>query len=365
MPDISLLPEEMRGKEEEVRTGKKPAEQKQPGGLKMHVPDAVVDEDIEIIEVDEGDLAAVLSEEPFMTRMTYKLSLGVDKIKTQLFGKKEEAPPAKLPPQFFKPPKPGLVTKPPKPGEPVKPGVPGKPTARIMPQGEAPRRVRVIKRVRKPVRVSLISAEELATFSIDVGRRKWTLLVFTALFLAIIGGGYYLLSDRIDDSRSRLSDVEMRLAAENMNISKQLEAWSEYEDLEVRLGILDDVLNKHIVISRLFDFLEIHTLPTVSYQSANWSEGGDLSLDVIADSFDSAARQLLVYEDSEVVKRVDATSFAAQVSGETGEVEEVTFQLTVGLDPATLRGPLIEEVDEEAPDEGELETSGETTEMEP
>jgi hypothetical protein len=152
--------------------------------------------------------------------------------------------------------------------------------------------------------------------------------------------------------------------AESSNIAHRLEAWSTYEDLEVRLNLLDEVLNNHIVISRLFDFLELHTLPTVSYTSANWSESGDLALDVIADSFDSAARQLLVYEDSEVVSRVDATSFAAQMSGETGEVEEVSFQLTVSLDPVSLRGPLVD-VEEGMGNGQESGTSGETTEMTP
>ena len=73
MSDISLLPEEMRGKEkaEESKPQSAPVAE---SGLKMHVPSMEVDEDIEIIEVDEGDLAAVLSEEPFMTKFTYRLS---------------------------------------------------------------------------------------------------------------------------------------------------------------------------------------------------------------------------------------------------------------------------------------------------
>ena len=362
MEDISLLPDNMRGKEEEVRVDKKPAPEAQPGGLKMHIPEAEVDEDIEIIEVDEGDLAAVLSEEPFMTRMTYQLSLGIDKLKNQLFGKKEDAPPPKLPPQFFKPPKTGLVTKKGpgmKPGAPVPAGT-GTHKARIVPQGEAPKRVRVIKRVRKPVRVSLISAEELAVYSIDVGRRKWTLFVFTLLFAAIIAGGFFLLRSRIDDSNNYLADVEQQILDVRTAIDERLDTWSAYEDLEIRLSLLDDVLNEHVVISRMFDFLEIHTLPTVSYGSAAWTSDGSLALDVKADSFDTAARQLLVYEESEVVQSVDATSFSSQTGGE-GESADVTFQLTLQFDAGSFSGPVLTEVEADGSDG----TSGETTDMIP
>lgn len=345
MPDISLLPEDMRGKEEEVRTGK-PAEKPQVGGLKMHVPEAAADEDIEIIEVDEGDLATILSDEPLMTRFTYKISATIDKLKDKLTGKKKEAEaPPKLPPQFFKPPKAGLVTKPPQPPGVAKPGekgegaVPGKPKASITPQADVPRRVRVIKRVKKPVRVSLISAEDLAKLSIDVGKRKWTLAVVSFLFIAVLAFGYYLISERLSDSRQRLADAREQLDETRVLIDEKQSQWSQYEDLQERLTLLDTVLNKHIVISRMFDFLELRTIPSVSYRTAGWTDDGQLILDAIAKSYDSAARQLIAFEQSETVESMDATSFSWQQSGETDT--GVSFQLILKLDADSLRGPLL------------------------
>lgn len=360
MSDISFLPEHMRAQEEAEKAHPKKPEQ-ESGGLKMHVPDAVVDEDIEIIEVDEGDLAAVLSEEPFMTRFTYKLSLTFDKLKARFF-RKEEAPPSKTPPQFFKPPKPGLVTKPGavpsvQAGKEKPPGEPGRPKARITPQAEVPRRVRVIRRVRKPVRVSLITAEEIAVLSVDIGKRKWTMGVITLLFIAVIVAGHFLLSNRVEASERRLSGVEAQLAETEARVSERLNVWSRYKDLELRLTMLDEVLNTHIVISRLFDFLELRTLPSVTYSSANWGTNGTLTLDVSADSYDTAARQLVAFEESDIVTRADATSFNAEVDPMTGLAGSVVFQLLLELDVSALAGPEI------VPDVRMMESaSGETTE---
>jgi Tfp pilus assembly protein PilN len=369
MSDISLLPEELRGKEEEVRGGTKPLEKKpQEGALAMHVPEAAPDEDIEIIEVDEGDLAAVLSDEPFMTRFTYQLSAAIDKLKDRLFKKEEALPPAKLPPQFFKPPKPGLVTKAPAPGAKPgaasgpQPGMPkGKPRARIVPQEVTPRRVRVIRRVKKPVRVSLITAEELASLSIDIGRRRWTFAVTAVLFAVLIGAGYYLLNRQTDESRARLADVRGQLEETRATSAERQETWSRYEDLEDRLTMLDEVLNEHVVISRMFDFLELRTLPSVAYRTAAWSSDGEFVLDVITDSYETAARQIVSFEQSDSVLSVDATSFtAAQSDGEeegATEITEVSFQLILELDMAALRGPLLADVSEagSVEDEGAME----------
>ncbi|MBD3252090.1 hypothetical protein GF380_06635 [Candidatus Uhrbacteria bacterium] len=354
MSDISLLPEEMRGKEEAVSKAKKPAPSTDTGGLKMHVPDVEPDENIEIIEVDEGDLAAVLKDEPFMTRMTYQLSSIIDKVKDQLFKKKEAVPPPKLPPQFFKPPKGGLVTAPSKPeeGSVTKPAAtqkPGEPKARITPQAETPRRVRVIRRVKKPVRVSLISKEELAALNVDVGKRKWTLAIVTIVFLSLLGAGWYLLDQQIQATKVQLADVNMQVADVRGTIDERLETWSQYEDLEERLTLLDKILDEHVVISRVFDLLELRTLPSVSYRGASWSDSGELILDVITDSYSNAAQQLVLFDETESVLDADAAAFSSRTS-EGGEDEapstEVTFSLILDLDMDRLRGPeLVTDVD--------------------
>jgi Tfp pilus assembly protein PilN len=348
MADISLLPEDMRGKETEEKTTP-PKKAETEAGLRMHIPEAEPEEDIEIIEVDESDLEAVLADEPFMTRLTYKIGVTIDKLKGKAEGEKAAAPPPKLPPQFFKPPKPGMVTK--APGVPqAAPGVPPpKPGVRIAPSAEVPKRVRVIKRVRKQVRVSLISEEQLALLRINVSKRKWTMSVMSLLFAAVILGGYFFLTMQVNEAKARREIVARQLGETRTAINDGLKTWKEYEDLQPRLALLDQVLSSHVVISRLFDFLEERTLPTVAYRSATVNDAGQLQLDVTADSYDSAALQLVAFEESDLVKDVDATAFnTRQETRGEDQFTSVSFQLVLDLDAAKLRGPLLMAADPES-----------------
>ena len=367
MSDISLLPEEMRDKEQQNHPKDAPQDEASVSdALRMHVPDFEPDENIEIIEVDEGDLAAVLSDEPFMTRLTYQASLLFDKIRSQFTQGGDSAPPAKAPPQFFKPPKSGLVSvagssKSKESGD--TPSVEGRPNlqtrptsrgkARITPKGGiAPKRVRVIRRVHKPVQVSLVSEDDLEFYSVDVPRRKFTIAIFTFVFVGLIIGGFFYLGYQEARAEERLRDVDSRLKILRATTSETLKHWSNYEDLEVRLKILDGALNEHIVISRLFDFLEENTLPTVSYRTATWSSDGALSLDVVADNFDNAALQLIVLEQSEWVEDLDASAFAAQYDSETGALDTVAFQILINMNVDLLRGPeWVEQSDSEESDQ--------------
>lgn len=373
MSDISLLPEGLRSQEGAMQKHKA-VPSAEPSGLKMHVPQSTADEDIEIIEVDESDLGAILADEPIFTRLSYQLSVALDSLKQKLF-QQDQTPPPKLPPQFFTPPKPGLVTKSSASGSiggvaasgptGTAGGGPGggalRSKARITPQSDVPRRVRVIRRVRKPVRISLLSAEELLAFQVDVPRRKWTLAVCAVLFLLVIGGGYLLLSARVADARTALGVLNQNLEGTRSEIQVKEQEWSRYRDLQRRLTVLDDLLNNHVVITRTFDFLERYTLPQVYYKSATMSPQGALSLDVTAESYAVAARQLVAFQKSAIVTRVEALSFSASApvlpegaappeGQEAAPVVEsakrgaVSFQLILQIDPNVLHGPIKNEL---------------------
>ncbi|MFA5129397.1 MAG: hypothetical protein WC477_00585 [Patescibacteria group bacterium] len=343
MSDISLLPGELRDEEKKEQSHfPSPISE---AGLKMHVPAEMADEDIEIIEVDEGDLAAVLSDEPFMTRLTYQISLFFDQLKEKFFHKPEAAASAKVPPQFFKPPKPGLVTTPAaagKPGEPAKAVVGATSKARIMPSTEVPRRVRVIRRIRKPVRISLASQEILEELSVDVSKRKWTMSVCLALFLALIGGGYVLLRQNLGVAQAHLAEVDGQMASTKRQVDVRLKDWSKYQDLEERLRILSHALDHHIISSRLFDFLERSTMPSVRYVSVAWADDGRLMLDVETDTYEHAAGQLLAMKQNPDVVSAEASSFASTRDEKLHKVTSVTFQLQLKLKASIMMGPAVQ-----------------------
>jgi hypothetical protein len=359
MSDISLLPEGLRGNEQSVQKQKPPAPPVEQPGLKMHVPSSMADEDIEIIEVDESDLGAILADEPLFTRLSYQMSAALDSLKQKLFQEKSDAPPPKLPPQFFTPPKAGLVTKAPtaEAGK-TATGAAGaagasRPHTRITPSAETPRRVRVIRRIRKPVRITLLSPEEIQAYRADIPRRKWTLVVCSGLFALIIGGGYWLLTARVADARFKAEELNAKLVTIRENITKKEQEWSHYRDLQTRLIVLHDLLDKHIITSRVFDFLERWTIPDVSYQNASWATDGTLALSVTAKSFSAAARQLVAFQRSAIVQDVSSLAFASaggadaaapgapRPAGSAAAESSVSFQVILKLNPQAFHGPVI------------------------
>ncbi len=356
MSDISLLPDQFREKEAEIVHQETVAEQP-TGSLSMHVP-KIEEEEIEVIEVEEGEVDQLLVGEPFYSRLYYRMSLWVEEAKDKLFHARPVEPPPKLPPQFFKTPeqapaKPMAAPKPeaapvPAPGAPAvppvavteakpvetKPGtptLPGKPKARIIPSAPSRgKRVRIIKRVRKPVQVSLLDEQFVSAMQVDVGKRKFVLAFLTVFFGAIFAGSYYLL-DRVQTAAAQeQAQVDSGYQQLKAQIGDAQAKWSAYQDLEPRLIAFNDLLDKHQALSRVFEFFERNTLADVAYSNLTVDQSGKASLTVTAASYAAVARQLAIFKEAPELATYDANAFAG--SPDKG----VNFQLSVQFKPAAL-----------------------------
>jgi hypothetical protein len=336
----------MRQKEEE-RKKKMPPPKDTAASLKMHLPQAE-EEDIEVIEVDEGEIGEVLEGEPLLARLIFKTQSFFEEVKIKLFETHAQELPPKLPPQFFKPPA-GKKA----PSQLVPTGVqsasaavaaiepaPGstgaaKAKARIIPEAQAPRRVRVIRRVRKPVRVSFID-ENGVSARIDIAHRRFTLILMAVLFLALAGGAFGMLRWQGERAQQNLQEAKMRLAAEQQTAQTKLQNWENYRDLEPRLKALSVLLDRHMSPSRLFESLEANTVPEVFYSSFTLSPDGRLILGTTASSFETAARQLVAFETSGLTNNVQAMGYQAMY-GADGKISGVSFQIGLTLKPDVLR----------------------------
>jgi len=326
--DISFLPDDLRGKEEELKK-QPPPPPKAAEDLKMHLPSSE-EESIEIIEVDEGEISEVLAGEPAITRILFRTQAFFQELFDKLFRPHAEEPPPKLPPQFFKPPPAGvkpvgglvplggakqpapaaapsgiqaIVSAAGKPGE-------AKLKARIMPEAQAPRRVRVIKRVRKPVRVSFLEDEELR-LQAGIPKRRFTLIVTALVFIALLGGSGALLWWQGDRAKTNLADVQSQVATVESRIKEQQGAWATFQNLEPRLTALGTLLNGHVATTKVFYALENNTVPDVSYSSFTYSPDGHVALAATAASFQSAARQIVAFRQSGIATDVQAMGFQA------------------------------------------------------
>lgn len=350
--EISLLPEEQRKKELNI---KEQAPVAAPAELKFSTP-VQEGEDIEVIEVDEGEIDQVLAGEPLLTRLAYKFTTTLEDLKAKFFQPQPEELPPKLPPQFFKPPVekpivPGVPGAAPVPGAPAvagaplmaKPGAPAVPAVgqplvrRTMPVSAAQRRVRVIKRVRKPVRVSFVSEEELRAQHIDIPRRKFTFAIATALCVVLLVGGYYLLTSQVDAAASNLAQAQAQVAQVQKETADKQKTWAQFQNLEPRLRTLSSLLDHHSSPDHVLKLIEDSTLPTVVYTSFSLTADRTVTLNVVADSLETAAEQAVVLQSAPFVQKANIGGYSIQYGSDPFVPKAVTFQASLLLNEDAVK----------------------------
>jgi hypothetical protein len=345
--DISLLPEELRKKEETLRQDQPKKQEQKPSEMRFSIPPEE-GEDVEVIEIDEGEIDQVLEGEPKLARFLYRLNTMVGELKEKFLSPRMEAPGPKLPPTLS-------ATPPSKPKAPATPGAPAvaasaagasasaagaaqKAKAHVVPLPNAPRRVRVIKRVRKPVRVSFVSDDDLRLMHIDVAKRRFTLIIMSIMCLALLGGGYFLLGIQQTGANEGRQEAKRQLDDVKAQIQEKQKSWNAFQDLEPRLKTLSNLLTQHMSPTHLLEQIENQTLPTVYYNSFNLSTEGKVLLAVQADSLDSAARQIVAFQKAPFVKKVEASSYTFVYDPPTSAVpKSVQFQISLTLQETALK----------------------------
>jgi hypothetical protein len=368
--DISLLPEGMRKHEETIKHVE--PQQKEPAqDLRFSVP-LEEGEDVEVIEIDEGEVDQVLAGEPLLTQVAFRVSSFIDGIKAKLMQPQISEPPPKLPPQFFKPPAPKPVPPPapvvkpkppttapsampavappapkpiaPLPASPVAAARP-KPKARVIPSEKTPKRVRVIRRIRKPLHVSFVSEDDIRMLRVDVPKRQFTFFVMLSVFLVALVGGWFALSQLQIMANKGLTNVHGQLTELESQIAEKQNTWSLFTTLEPRLRALGTLLDAHVSPTSLLQRIEQITLPSVSYDSFTMTQDLRVSLSVSADSFEDAARQVVAFQKADFVKSVAVSGYSADYEADGSfQPKNVRFQITLQLSPTALQPPVVKAV---------------------
>ncbi len=382
--DISLLPEGMR-KHEETMKSVEPQHNEPAQDLRFSVP-IEEGEDVEVIEIDEGEVDQVLAGEPMLTQIAFRVSSFIDGLKAKLMQPQMTEPPPKLPPQFFKPPAPKPVPPPAPAAKPMtaeslltvvpqktatpvpvaKPVVPApavtpkpvaplaaspvagaiqKPKARIIPSEKAPKRVRVIRRVRKPLHVSFVSEDDIRMLRVDVPKRQFTFFVLLGIFLVALVGGWYALGQLQVMADRGLTTVHVQIADLESSIADKQNTWSMFTTLEPRLRALSTLLDAHVSPTSLLQRIEQVTLPSVSYDSFSMTPDLHIILSVSASTYEDAARQVVAFQKADFIKSVNVSGYSAQF-GEDGSLQpqNVRFQVTLVLLPRALQPQIAKAV---------------------
>jgi|SRR3989344_5853638 len=303
MSDINLLPEDFRAEEAKIKPGQGP---KEPASF--HIPDHQQEVQVKPPAepkdmFEEGRIK--VSQQPPQPDFTDRKTLAeisrsdgkkdepasVSKPKFEV--KAKEQPRAKADkPGFFK----NLLTfKKPEAGQAGSGSAQAESGEPVL---DKPFDVNLI-----PAGSYLIANKRIYLYLITSALSAFLVLSLSLLVLTFLARSLKSQSETIT---AQLAESEQKYELLKVKETEAL-AWSQ------RIGLVKNLLSKHVYWTQFFSELEKITLPEVYYSSIEASMDGLVTLTASADSYSSIARQYLVYQQAEDILK------KAEVSGLSGD----------------------------------------------
>ena len=158
-----------------------------------------------------------------------------------------------------------------------------------------------------------------------------SLLIFL-LFLSVYGGLVFLNRAQAQAQAEILAQIDQK----RQDLRPELV--QELFSLEDRLNVIRALLQKHILPSRVFAWLESQTHPRVYFQSMNFdSAARKLQLPGSADSLQSLNEQIAIFERDRELEKVE---FGGLSFGKDTDAL-ISFQTTVVFKPAFFQSPQV------------------------
>jgi len=180
---------------------------------------------------------------------------------------------------------------------------------------------------RKKLRVSLIPQEK-AEKGPNTKLRKIVLAVLILLEIVLIVVLVFFVRTQIDLK----TQEEQALSQSVESLKSEIESMRlEQQDLwifEKKLAAMSTLLDGHVYTSKILKFLEKNTLPNVWYSSYISSEGGKVVLEVNAKDMETAAKQIAHFQTFEEIEEANVNSFHTR-SAEDGGGGEVGFEMQI------------------------------------
>jgi hypothetical protein len=230
----------------------------------------------------------------------------------------------------------GPTAGPPKPKPPTPPPPePRKEPEEIVPFKQRPKQARPEPPKRKvppppkrSLRVSLIPEEIPEKKAINIKGRKIALAVIVVIEIIILGGGAMFLSTAIESKNTQINQIDQDIQAVQQQLAGLREEQKDLYIFEEKLNVIDDLLAGHIYTSKVFNFLEAHTLPDVWYESYISTSDGVVNLRAKTSDLKIAAKQIAHIEAQEEVGEVNVNNFQTNVN-ELGQIIDASFEMQI------------------------------------
>jgi len=149
------------------------------------------------------------------------------------------------------------------------------------------------------------------------------LIIISSAVVGLIWAGLYWQSEQI---KLRIHQVELESASLDSQIKNLLPTLSLAESLEQKAARANVLFKSHIYWTKFFQFLEEHTIPTVSYGDFSADVSGNIILNARAKDLLSVAKQLSVFLDAkDDIKELKISDISILPEGVYGFVITIDF----------------------------------------
>lgn len=230
-----------------------------------------------------------------------------------------------------------VPTPPPPPAKPdsPKPESPAEKEEPIIPYKQRPKKpgAKPPKRKTPPpkrsLRVSLIPEEEPEK-KMNIRGRKIFLAVLVGIEIIALAGIAFFLQAGINSKNNQINEIDADIAA----VKEQLDSLRDQEQdlflFEDKMAVMDELLSGHVYNSKIFTFLEEHTLPDVWYTSFISSSEGSVNLKASTKDLKTAAKQVAHLQSQEEIISINVNNFITNIN-DLGEVVDATFEMQINF----------------------------------
>ncbi|MBI3290686.1 hypothetical protein HYZ76_00220 [Candidatus Falkowbacteria bacterium] len=159
------------------------------------------------------------------------------------------------------------------------------------------------------------------------------ILIVTAIYFGILWYQFNITR--------QIAVLENEIKSLDIKIAGYEEDRLEALDLQKRLQLIRELLDKHIYWTQFFSLLERHTISDVYYTNFSMAGRDKLVISAVGKDYKSVAQQLVAFQEAgDFVKSVRIDSAAADVNPEAGGYAGVKFNINLEFLPNIFLKPI-------------------------
>ena len=139
----------------------------------------------------------------------------------------------------------------------------------------------------------------------------------------------------------QIKEIEIEIAEVNKQISQLETKKTAALDLQNRLNLIRQLLDRHVYWTKFFDLLEKYTISDVYYTNFSMVGNDRLSISAIGKDYNSVAQQLVAFQNAaDFVKNVRIDSASAEIDTAGGNYIGVSFSVYLEFVPGIFLDPI-------------------------